>query len=357
MHCPIFVPQKKAVHQIETLMHCNPENSICFKLRIETFTPIRAENKFLTTKLQIKMKKFYGILLCMALMAFKTNVQAQTCSTVSTVHFQSSTGYYGVRVSMANTYTEHVTVTGWASDPNHPFSLTIYAGNLSAETDATFYESSEPPIISVSTVSPCPESEIEAFTNSSDFSAFTGANQTIASKINYAGGQVRNDSNRVLNGKLKTILLPVIESNEDTSGIIIGIADPSNAGQYLIIYQNNQSVSKTSDGYYYGEVGYDLFNSETSYTIHIDANSEYVSDSLFTGPRWINNSQSSSLFRAVTPTWACIDNVMDTFWSRCTGWCRFFCRVSDQFLLSCTGGQYIGAATWCASHNNNFSTY
>ena len=94
------------------------------------------------------MKKFYGILLCLALMAFKTNVQAQTCNAVTASAFPKAQqvgehDYYGVRVSIQQAYHQDITVEGYANEGGGggqqvPFSLTIVAGNLTAETAETF---------------------------------------------------------------------------------------------------------------------------------------------------------------------------------------------------------------------------
>ncbi len=148
----------------------HPVNSICFDLRIETFTSIRAETIFLTTKLQTKMKKFYGILLCLALMAFK-NVQAQTpCDaiTVTIIEPAAQSGahnYYGVRVSLAQVFGDNITAIGFIhkdadENNNHdqPFTLTIPGGELSAETALNFYETNPTggAGVTIASVTPCP---------------------------------------------------------------------------------------------------------------------------------------------------------------------------------------------------------
>ncbi len=120
-----------------------------FQLRIETFTSIWAETKFLTTKLQTKMKKFYGILLLIALMAFKTNVQAQTCAGVTagavllgptpgSNGLSTTTNDYLVKVTLSQTYNQDVTVSGYfyaaagGLNYDNPFSVIVGAGSLSA---------------------------------------------------------------------------------------------------------------------------------------------------------------------------------------------------------------------------------
>ena len=54
--------------------------------------------------------------------------------------------YFGVRVTLNQTYSQDVTATGYiydeggGSNTNHPFSVTVTTGNLSNETSSTFYE-------------------------------------------------------------------------------------------------------------------------------------------------------------------------------------------------------------------------
>lgn len=118
------------------------------------------------------MKKFYGILFLLALMAFKTNVQAQTpCDavTVTVIAPSPQTGannYFGARVSIAQPYSENVTVNGILfEDGNHPnnipFTLTIIAGELLAETADTYFQlgPASSAGIEINSVSPCPPSE------------------------------------------------------------------------------------------------------------------------------------------------------------------------------------------------------
>jgi hypothetical protein len=57
-----------------------------------------------------------------------------------------SHNYFGVRVTLTQTYSNNVTVTGFVYDEgggantNNPFSLTVTTGNLTAETAANFYQ-------------------------------------------------------------------------------------------------------------------------------------------------------------------------------------------------------------------------
>jgi len=48
---------------------------------------------------------------------------------------------------------------------------------------------------------------------------------------------------------------------------------------------------------------------------------EFVSDTLVSGPRSINNITCDGC--RVWPTGTCVDHVMDTFWGRCTEWVSF----------------------------------
>lgn len=129
---------------------------------------IRAETNFLTTKLQTKMKKFYGIILLFtALIAFKTNVQAQTypCAEITVDvtggHPQNSTtNYFGVMVTLDKTYNQDITVNGNvapdASTRPRSFSLTVTAGNLSAQSSTSLFSTSptEEAILNILSISP-----------------------------------------------------------------------------------------------------------------------------------------------------------------------------------------------------------
>ena len=133
------------------------------------------------------MKKFYGILFLLALVAFKTNVQAQTCDAVSAVAYPKNQqvgehDYYGVRVSISQAYTHDITVTGYANQgggggQQFPFSLTILAGNLAAETGETFYETCsacEGPNVTITSVTPCPTYDLSVLSNSNNPNEIVG---------------------------------------------------------------------------------------------------------------------------------------------------------------------------------------
>ncbi|KIC91286.1 hypothetical protein HY58_09860 [Flavihumibacter sp. ZG627] len=171
------------------------------------------------------------------------------------------------------------------------------------------------------------------------------------SKVKYNGGKTRNDYNPILNANMKTIHLPVIEVNGDTSGVVIGVPSTiDGVVSYSIFYQNNQNVQRDAFGYYSGEISFDLFEGNTSYTAIFNPGSETITDTLIGGPRWVNNC---STCRMVVPTWECIEAQISYFEQRCTGWCKFRCKVSDTFLFgSCTGGAYLGAAVLCARTKN-----
>lgn len=92
------------------------------------------------------MKKILGVLL-INLIFFSTGLRSQVTVESFPMNPQSgSHNYFGVRVTLAQTYTENVTVTGYIYDmggganTNTPFSLTITAGDLTAETAPNFYQ-------------------------------------------------------------------------------------------------------------------------------------------------------------------------------------------------------------------------
>ena len=90
------------------------------------------------------MKKTFGILFLQFL--FFASVHAQVQLEIFPMDPQTGgNNYFGVRVSVSEAYNYDITATGYIyeeSNPstNNPFSLTISAGNLSAETAANFYQ-------------------------------------------------------------------------------------------------------------------------------------------------------------------------------------------------------------------------
>jgi hypothetical protein len=95
------------------------------------------------------MKPIYAfVFIFLGLFIFNTISIAQSVS-VETFPLDPQSGshnYFGVRVTLSQGYNQDVTVQGYIYDEgngfnsNHPFTLTISVGNLSAETSATFYE-------------------------------------------------------------------------------------------------------------------------------------------------------------------------------------------------------------------------
>lgn len=117
------------------------------------------------------MKSIYLCLLSV-LLSFSTIIHAQSpCDAVSVEVFgldpQSGFySYFGVRVSISQTYYKDITVSGYIWDgpddhgynENHPYTLTIAAGSLSAETQANFYQTGPAAegAANITSVSPCP---------------------------------------------------------------------------------------------------------------------------------------------------------------------------------------------------------
>jgi len=194
-------------------------------------------------------------------------------------------------------------------------------------------------------------SDIDKFKASFDFISFKNSNPAIAAKISYTGSKVTIEYNQLYGDDLKYIFLPVIENTGDTSAMIIGVPlIVDNATTYLIFYANNQLLTRNSQGYYYGTVQMDLYNTTTSYTAQFNSSCQLVSDTVVTGPRWINN-YTCSLCKWVWPSGRCIEDARAYFFATCN--CRTLCAISDGVsYLSCTGGTYLGAAAFCATHGN-----
>lgn len=99
------------------------------------------------------MKKFYGILFFFTLICFKTNLEAQSLSDAIKINVFAQDpptrghNYFGVkaRISVAEISSQNIIITGYihsdqTDDQNHPFTLTISAGDDSAVTSSTFYD-------------------------------------------------------------------------------------------------------------------------------------------------------------------------------------------------------------------------
>ena len=193
--------------------------------------------------------------------------------------------------------------------------------------------------------------DIDKFKNSSDFISFKNSNPAIAAKINYAGAKLTMEYNQLYGDDLKYIFLPVIETTGDTSAVIAGVPlTVDNVTSYLIFYANNQLLTKDSRGYYYGTIQVDLYNTTASYTAQFDASGQLMADTVVTGPRWISNYTCSTC-RWVWPSLSCIDEARKYFFNTCH--CQVLCVISDvAYRLTCTAGTFMGAAAFCATHNN-----
>ena len=104
------------------------------------------------------MKKIFGMLIINVLL-FGTLLRAQVG--IETFPTDPQTGlhnYFGVRVTLSQTFDRDVTVNGYVYDDggglntNHPFSLTVTSGYTTAETAANFYET-DPTATAVAVVS------------------------------------------------------------------------------------------------------------------------------------------------------------------------------------------------------------
>jgi len=122
------------------------------------------------------MKPIYFSILTF-LLSFGTIVHAQSpCDAVSVevIAPQWQTGqysYFGVRVSISQPYYQNITVSGYIWDgpddhgynEDHPYTLTIPAGSLSAETSVDFYQTGPAAegSANITSVDPCPNSQAQ----------------------------------------------------------------------------------------------------------------------------------------------------------------------------------------------------
>ena len=105
-----------------------------------------AENRILKSvgKKNNFMKKTIFLLLLI------TSIKNAAISQISVLAFPmdpqtGSYNYFGVRVSLQEAKSQDITISGYITDPggsvtNKSFQLTIYAGNLTAETETNFFQ-------------------------------------------------------------------------------------------------------------------------------------------------------------------------------------------------------------------------
>jgi hypothetical protein len=92
------------------------------------------------------------------LLSFNTPVQAQ-CSTVAVSIYQPSAGNYKVRATIPYPYSQDIEIMGSITPEGGSttgYELTIFAGNLTGETDQTWQQSQPPTISGTFSASVCP---------------------------------------------------------------------------------------------------------------------------------------------------------------------------------------------------------
>lgn len=204
------------------------------------------------------MKKIYGfILVLLTILAFHSNLSAQ-CSTVTVEVFpldpqSGNHNYFGIRVTLAQTFGENVTINGYIHDEgdpntNHPFELTVTTGNLAVETSATFYETSPTAsaVVDVSSVTNCPYSEATIATYSLTNQTYTinisSQNETLLSAI--------EDMFSVENASIDSLMIYDDDpSTIDSASYIVFYVTATNTkfsfGIYLEKYSDNNQIIYT----------------------------------------------------------------------------------------------------------------
>jgi hypothetical protein len=92
------------------------------------------------------------------LLSLNKAVQAQ-CSTVTVTTYQPSVGSYKVRATIPHPFSQNIEIMGSITPEGEPttgYELTIFAGNLTGETDQTWQQSQPPTLSSTFSVSICP---------------------------------------------------------------------------------------------------------------------------------------------------------------------------------------------------------
>lgn len=180
------------------------------------------------------MKKIYVFALSFLFLFFFHSSLFAQCSTVNVEAYPLSEqsgayNYFGVRVTLAQVFNQDVTVTGYIhkdvdewNNQDHPFTLTVPAGSLTAETEATFYQTDPTAgaAVTVSSVNPCP------FWNSDPSNP--------SNPYDYAG----QDHNNALDYALGNLNLP-LSSGEDIVNIIQGYFSTLNSTYTMDIFMDS----------------------------------------------------------------------------------------------------------------------
>jgi hypothetical protein len=134
--------------------------------------------------------------ICFNLLSFNTAVQAQ-CSTVTVSIYQPSVGNYKVRAAIPQPYTQDIEIMGSITPEGEPttgYELTIFAGNLTGETDQTWQQSQPPTVSNTFSVSICPpfslsEDQSYGILLSTEFQNFVQKRNDFLDKISTAVNQ------------------------------------------------------------------------------------------------------------------------------------------------------------------------
>jgi hypothetical protein len=350
------------------------------------------------------MKKlYYFILMSLSVLAFHSNVNAQ-CSTVTVEAFplepqSGNHNYFGVRVTLAQTYDQNVTVNGYIYDQgegantDHPFELTVTTGNLTAETSSTFYETSPAieAIAEISSVTPCPvfdlsEEESQTIIESSGFQIFIRLRNEFLDKIDSAVNQasIPLDSikaavlDAITNNNYQSFYSKLFSSNEAGESLIDSIvaardalltANPyfeANSGKFTCetcdisltekinyFFNNfeaintNRYTNETEENAYAYEHNYNSYTSITNENIYAyeQSNNKYASimnDNMYAYEKSYNKytrmpSDNKYAYSVAIPT-------CGSWWNQLKlGACALLCSVTTAGIAT----PFCGWLCWC----------
>ena len=269
---------------------------------------MQVETKFLTTNLQTKMKKIYSILCLLALMAFKTDLQAQTCAGVTaapvlTDHVDPH-DYFVVRVSLSQVYSQNVTVNGYIDAPSfhQAYSATIYAGVLTAESSVfRIIPGNQGPTTSITSVTPCPpfilsETESEQIVESTEYQNLFNRTFQLLDKIDSAVNQrgksldtIKQSVLEALNNnnyqQIDTVLFSNTQERQDYVNSLVAAKTAFLAANPFITDHLNDFVCQSCDTSYTARVNY-LFNNFQTFTTYRMAEAEGSSSEPVCGSFW-----------------------------------------------------------------------
>lgn len=290
------------------------------------------------------MKKFYGILLCLALMAFKTNLQAQTCAGVTagavllgptpgSNGLSTTTNDYLVKVILSQTYNQDVTVSGYfyaaagGLNYDNPFSVIVGAGSLSAQTGQIYTITNiDDPAVIITSVSPCPLSGL-SYLKPINSEGITTGNSLYTNFVNATGIfqkypllQITDQNLNLItltDSSLKLIVASI--SGIGSANKLVAVCNTRNS-EYMFYFMEYSSVNDQTTARVYDENNtfiYNTFQTSTTFNLYPGNLSLRVKPTLFF---YASDRTGSPSLNVLSCFSSCIHGQQAAFEDTFSGW-------------------------------------